>query len=235
MKKERIWEIDALRGFMTVCMVFVHFVIGSAEDRLITWPFWLLQVFGRLGVLFVLLSGISATLGSNSLKRGILVFACGLLLELGSYLAVLLGVFGDEMVIRFGVLHLLGISMMLWPLLKKSKPWVLVILSTVIIGVGYWFETFYVEPNFLYAIGLTSKTFSSGDFYPIFPQLGFFLLGGAIGKWVYPEKKSLLPQVNSNCAVLRFFRFCGRHSLIIYLVHFLFVGAALALLSLLLH
>lgn len=233
MKKERIWEIDALRGFMIVCMVFVHFVIGSADQ--IAWPIWLLLVFSRLGVLFVILSGISANFGSNSFRRGILVFACALLLELGSYLAVLLGIFGDDMVIRFGVLHLLGISMMLWPLLRNSKPWVLVILGAVIIGVGFWFETFRVEPEFLYAIGLTSKNFSSGDFYPIFPQLGFFLVGGAIGKWVYPEKKTLFPKVNANNAVLRFFRFCGRHSLVIYLIHFLFVGAVLALLSLILH
>lgn len=235
MKKERIWEIDALRGFMIVCMVFVHFVIGSADDRLIAWPSWLIAVFGRLGVLFVLLSGISATLGKRSFRRGVIVFACGLLLELGSYIAVLLGIFGNNMVIRFGVLHLLGISMMLWPLLRKSSPWVLVIFGAVIIGLGYWFETFYVEPKFLFAIGLIDRTFTSGDFYPIFPQLGFFLVGGAIGKWVYPEKKTLFPKVNADNPVLRFFRFCGRHSLIIYLFHFLFVGAVLALLSLFLH
>ncbi len=235
MKKERIWEIDALRGVMILCMVFVHFVIGSADDRLIAWPMWLLQVFGRLGVLFVVLSGISANLGSGSFRRGVTVFCCGLILELGSYIAVLLGIFGDNMVIRFGVLHLLGISMMLWPLFRKSSPWVLVLLGAVIIGVGYWFETFHVGPEFLYAIGLTSRNFASGDFYPIFPQLGFFLVGGAIGKWLYPEKKTLFPKVNADGAVLRFLRFCGRHSLIIYLVHFLFVGAVLALLSLILH
>lgn len=235
MKKERIWEIDALRGFMIVCMVFVHFVIGSASDMLIAWPSWLLAVFSRLGTLFVILSGISANFGSNSFRRGILVFVCGMILELGSYLAVALGILGNGWAIRFGVLHLLGVCMMLWPLLKKSSPWVLIIFGAVIIGVGFWFETFRVEPEFLYAIGLTSKNFSSGDFYPIFPQLGFFLVGGAIGKWVYPEKKTLFPKVNANSAVLRFFRFCGRHSLVIYLIHFLFVGAVLALLSLILH
>lgn len=229
MKKERIWEIDALRGFMIVCMAFVHLVIGS--EGLITWPEWLIAVFSRLGALFVILSGVSATLGRRSFRRGIIVFACGLLLELGSFIAVRLGVLADGMVIRFGVLHLLGVCMMIWPLLQKSEPWVLLVTGAVIIGVGYWFETFYVTPSFLYPIGLVNESFCSGDFYPLFPQLGFFLLGGALGKWLYPEKRSLLPKVNSDRAVWRFFRFCGRHSLIIYLIHFLLVGGILMLLS----
>ena len=41
----------------------------------------------------------------------------------------------------------------------------------------------------------------------------------ALGKSVYRKKQTLLPRVNSDNAVLRFFRFCGKHSLIIYLAH----------------
>ena len=234
MKKERIWEVDALRGFLILCMIAVHFVIGSRF--IVKWyalPAWLEVFMSRAGVLFVLLSGLSATLGTRSFRRGLTVFCCALGLEIGSYLAVLFGVFDDSMVIRFGVLHLLGVSMMLWPLLKNSKPWVLTVLGVVIIALGYWFETFYVEPKFLYALGLQARSFASGDYYPIFPQLGWFLLGGALGKRLYPEKKSLLPQVRCDRAGWRFLRFCGRNSLVIYLIHFLPVGAVLMLLSLL--
>lgn len=234
MKKERIWEIDALRGFMILCMVVVHFIIGAADGRLFTVPDWLLLVFSRLGALFVILSGVSAKLGRRSFRRGIIVFACGLLLELGSFIAVQIGVLADGMVIRFGVLHLLGVCMMMWSLMQKSEPWVLLVVGAVIIGVGYWFETFFVTPTFLYPLGLKTRDFCSGDYYPLFPQLGYFLLGGALGKWLYPEKKSLLPKINSDFFLLRFFRFCGRHSLIIYLVHFLLVGGILMLLQLLL-
>lgn len=234
MKKERIWEVDALRGFLILCMIAVHLVIGSRF--IVRWyelPKWLEVFMGRAGVLFVLLSGLSATLGRHSFRRGLIVFCCALGLELASYLAVLFGIFDDSMVIRFGVLHLLGVSMMVWPLFKESKPWVLAVLGIVIIALGYWFETFLVEPKFLYALGLQARSFASGDYYPIFPQLGWFLLGGALGKWLYPEKKSLLPQVNSDRPGWRFLRLCGRNSLPIYLVHFLPVGAVLMLLSLL--
>lgn len=231
-KKERIWEIDALRGFMILCMIAVHFVIGSRF--LVVWyplPAWLEEFMGRAGTLFVLLSGVSATLGTRSFRRGAIVFGFGLLLELGSYLAVLLGIFDDTMVIRFGVLHLLGICMMLWPLLKNSKPWVLAVLGVAIIALGYWFETVCVAPKFLYALGLRAEGFASGDYFPIFPQLGWFILGAALGKRLYREKKTLLPTVRAQNAGLRFLCFCGRNSLIIYLVHLPLVGGILMLIS----
>lgn len=235
MKKERIWEIDALRGFLIICMIIVHFAIGAQMFfPQFTLPAWLEAVMMRAGTLFVIVSGLSATLGTRTVRRGIIVFCCGLALQLGSYLAVLLGIFGDEMVIRFGVLHLLGISMMLWPLIKAAKPWQLLIAAAVIIGLGYWFETFYVKPKFLFAFGLITRQFGSGDFYPLFPEFGWFLVGGALGKLLYAEKKTLLPKVKSDCAILRFFRFCGRNSLIIYLVHLPLVGGILMLVSLLL-
>lgn len=234
MKKERIWEIDALRGFLIVCMVIVHFVIGAQMFfPLFTLPVWLEAIMMRAGTLFVIVSGLSATLGTRTVRRGIIVFCCGLGLQLACYLAVLLGIFGSEMVIRFGVLHLLGVSMMLWPLVKDAKPWQLLIAAAIIIGLGYWFETFYVTPKFLFAFGLITRDFGSGDFYPLFPEFGWFLVGGALGKLLYAEKKSLLPTVNGNCAPLRFLRFCGRNSLAIYLVHLPLIGGILMLISLL--
>ena len=42
-----------------------------------------------------------------------------MVLTAGSYAGVLLGWLGDDMIIRFGVLHLLGFAMMLSPLLKR--------------------------------------------------------------------------------------------------------------------
>lgn len=235
MKKERIWEVDALRGFMILCMVVVHFCI-AAQFMLphFVLPTRLAIVFSRAGTLFVILSGISATLGTRSFRRGMIVFGCGLALELGSYLAVLLGVFDGSMVIRFGVLHLLGVCMMVWPLLQKSRPWMLFLLGAVIIGFGYWFETFRVAPKFFYAIGLISADFSSGDFYPIFPHLGWFMVGGGLGKLLYAERKTRFPQVRAERAPWRFLQFCGRNSLPIYLIHYLPVGAILMLISLLL-
>lgn len=228
-KKERIWEIDALRGFMILCMIVVHTLFALEMFDVLTLPVFWVTVFSRAGVLFVILSGISATLGSRSFRRGILVFCGGLFLELGSSIAVALGFLDSSMVIRFGVLHLLGFCMMVWPLLKNFKPVWLLLMGAVIIVLGYWFETFTVTPRFLYALGLQAPDFSSGDYFPIFPQLGWFLVGGAFGKLLYPEKKSLLPKVNANVWPLRFLRFCGRNSLWIFLPHLPIIYGIIAL------
>ena len=56
-------------------------------------------------------------------------------------------------------------------------------------------------------------------YFPLLPHLGFFLLGTVIGRTLYRGKVSLLPQVNSNAPLLRFLSFCGRQSLLIYLLH----------------
>ena len=48
---------------------------------------------------------------------------------------------------------------------------------------------------------------------------GWFLLGAVIGRTAYRKKQSLLPRVNAANPVIRFFSFCGRHSLLIYMLH----------------
>ena len=45
------------------------------------------------------------------------------------------------------------------------------------------------------------------------------LLGAVIGRTAYRKKQSLLPRVNAANPVIRFFSFCGRHSLLIYMLH----------------
>ena len=51
------------------------------------------------------------------------------------------------------------------------------------------------------------------------PHLGWYMLGAVLGRTVYAEKKTRLPGSFSESTIARFFRFCGRHSLLIYLVH----------------
>ena len=80
--KKRIWELDVLRGVCILGMVVVHLIYDLqtffslpflADSRL----FDLIKQWG--GVLFLLISGICVTLGSHPVRRGLIVFACGLL------------------------------------------------------------------------------------------------------------------------------------------------------------
>ena len=46
-----------------------------------------------------------------------------------------------------------------------------------------------------------------------------FLLGTVLGRTVYRKKETLLPMVSEKNVLVRFFSFCGRQSLLIYLAH----------------
>ena len=221
MTKKRIWELDALRGLLVLGMVAVHliydlsslFPMAIAESTAFLW----VKNYG--GLLFLLLSGLCVTLGSRNLRRGILVFGCGMVCSLATHIMNRLGMLSWFSVIRFGVLHCLGACMLLWPLAKKLPTWLIAVLGVGIIGLGAWFDTFYVAATWGFPFGLKHSFFSSGDYFPLAPNLGWFLLGACLGRTVYRKKESLLPKVNEDLLPLRLLRFCGRHALPIYLLH----------------
>lgn len=234
-KKARIWEVDALRGFMILCVIAAH-ALYFGEYMLGLWrlPAWLNEfLFRYAGSLFVILSGLSATLGSRSFRRGLIVFGCGMLLTLGSAIGVLLGILDEGFIIRFGVLHLLGLCMMLYPLLKRLSDTALLIFGVVVIGLGYWFTTFTVNADFLFALGLVSPGFSSGDFFPVFPQLGWFCIGILLGRHLYKEKTTRFPQVNADAWPIRWLCFLGRNTLPIFVCHLPVVAGIMYLIWLL--
>lgn len=219
--KQRVWELDALRGICVIGMVFVHFVYDLVElYRFVQWEYpaaFLLLMKG--GVLFLMISGICATLGSRSVRRGLIVFGCGMLVTAVTAGMYLLNFAGKSIIINFGVLHCLGICMILWPLFRKM-PWLpLALIGVAVIGLGQWFDTLRVDARFLFPFGLRYEGFTSSDYFPLFPCFGWFLLGAAIGKTLYRNKQTLLPRVDAQKGVLRFLCFCGRNSLQIYLIH----------------
>lgn len=234
--KQRIWELDAFRGICIIGMVIVHFVYDMVDlYGLADWDlpalFLFVQQWG--GVLFLLISGICATLGSHSVKRGLVVFGCGLLVSavtVGMYVTEFAGI---GIIIYFGVLHCLGTCMILWPAFKKLPVWVLVLIGSVLVLLGFHLQTLpEVDYPWLVPIGILPHNFASSDYFPLLPNLGFFLLGAAIGRTAYRKKETLLPKVNANHPVLRFLRFCGKYSLWIYLIHQPILSAAIFLITL---
>lgn len=219
--KSRIWELDALRGVCILCVIVVHFLFdlsffGGLDLTLPAW-YVFLQEYG--GAIFVVLSGICVTLGSKSVRRGLIVFACGMLITAVTYGMYRLGMSGADVVVKFGVLHLLGVCMLVYPAFKKLPPAMLTVLGLVIAITGYAIRGIIVPQRWLFPLGLTYEGFTSSDYFPLFPQLGYFLIGAAIGKTAYREKKTLLPGSFQKTGIARFFCWCGRQSLFIYLLH----------------
>ena len=219
--KPRIWELDALRGVCILCVIVVHFLFdlsffGGLD---LTLPAWYVFIQEYGGAIFVVLSGVCVTLGSKSVRRGLIVFACGMLITAVTYGMYRLGMSGADVVVKFGVLHLLGVCMLVYPAFKKLPPAALALLGLAIAITGYAIRGVVVPQRWLFPLGLTYEGFTSSDYFPLFPQLGYFLIGAAIGKTAYREKKTLLPGSFQKTPVARFFCWCGRQSLFIYLLH----------------
>ena len=119
-QKQRIWELDALRGICILGMIVVHFFFdlsyfGCISLNLPSW-FVFIRQYGH--ILFVLISGICVTLASRSFQRGVVVFGAGLLITyVTMFMDQILGF--SNMRIWFGILHMLGLCMMLYPLFKR--------------------------------------------------------------------------------------------------------------------
>ena len=121
--------------------------------------------------------------------------------------------------------------MLLYPLLRRLPTPVLTLLGIVIVVLGYGIEPLRIETHWLFPLGLLYSGFFSADFWPILPNLGFFMLGIVLGRSLYGAKKPLLPKLQGRC---RFLTFCGRHSLILYLAQQPVTMGILLLISLLL-
>ena len=213
MPENRIPELDILRGFCMLSMIAVHLIYDLTELYCVlpAYPAATLFLKNRGGIVFFLLSGICATLGRRCLRRGITVFLCALVVS------AVAAAIGNP--IRFGVLHALGSCMILWTWLQRLPRRVLPYLSLFLIGAGALFDNITVSVPFLYPIGLRTAGFSSADYFPLFPYLGYFLAGVCLGRRFYPARRSLLPAFSFTGKFSRLLSFCGRHSLPLYLLH----------------
>ncbi len=214
--KKRIWELDAFRGICIIGVVIIHVLFDMREffGLKFALPVWLEMVQRYGGILFIILSGICVTLGHHNIARGLIVAASALVIT-----GVTVLVFDKSYWILFGVLHLLAFCMLTYSIYRRI-PWPVILgLGLAFIALGYYFESLTVSNEYLFPLGLITKKFSAGDFFPIFPHLGFFMVGTVLGKTVYKNKETLFKKVNERFFLIRFLSFAGRHSLLIYLIH----------------
>ncbi len=220
--KKRIWELDALRGLCILAVVAVHLIYDAVDVYgLVRWtyPGWFVLLKNWGGTVFFLLSGVCAALGSRSARRGSLVLLCGMLCTAVTWGGQRLGLLDRSMVIWFGALHCLGVCMLLWTGFRRLPAGLNALASAGLIGLGMHWQLHGLRGSHVLGIplGLMTPGFSSPDYFPLLPFLGFFLLGAVAGGKLYAKKESLLPQTWAGH--FRFLCFCGRQSLWIYLLH----------------
>lgn len=211
-KKNRIWEIDFVRGFGIIIMIFIHILydLEAFYNLPAGYGKGILAFIADIGAMcFIVVSGISTMISRNSLKRGISIFLLGLVITIITYLQ------NNEFFIVFGILHFMGLCMILFSSIKKLKPLYLIIISIIIGSSCFLIPHIKVSHNNLFFLGFINERFSSSDYYPLLPWSGAFVFGMGISKIFYKDKKSIFKfDLKDNLV-----NFVGRNSLIIYLVH----------------
>lgn len=221
----RIWEIDFFRGAAIFLMTAFHLIVDLKDFY--NFPFEYFQGFwyyvGKLSaVMFILLAGISTCFSRNVRRHGLQVFGWGMVLTGITYF------YNPNIYIRFGILHLLGGSLILYSFMTKFRSWILAALAVFVLILGNIFIYKDVAASYLFPLGLTTTDFISMDYYPLLPWTGIFLTGVVIGRILYGEGRKSLIEKQHDFPLIEFL---GRHSLVVYLIH----QPLLLLLLLLLH
>lgn len=230
-KSSRLDLLDLIRGFTIISMVIYHLVWDLVFICGHNWKWFFGAKIWQQSICwtFIILSGFCISLGRNLFKRGLIVFACGLLVSAVTVLIT------PQSKIIFGILTFIGSSMLLMVPLRRIFDKI-----SPAIGAAFSFFLFLLFkncthqylgiasfkilelPDFLYKnlfttfFGFPKADFFSSDYFPFFPWFFLFVFGYFLYRFV--ESKGLCKKLLSN-GNLPIINFIGRHSLIIYLLH----------------
>ncbi|MBO4521814.1 MAG: DUF1624 domain-containing protein [Methanomicrobium sp.] len=250
----RYFEIDIIRGIAVIIMILFHFLFDLNYFAIMpvntATGFWRILGYAT-AITFVAVAGISAYISNErakqrltpdkclykSLKRGFFIFMLGVGISIVTFLVI-----GDGWIV-FGILHLIGLSIMLSPIFMCFKTYNL-IFGAVVIAAGLFIReiqfniTQPILSPLLIPLGITPESFYSVDYEPLLPWFGVFLIGIAVAAYLYPQGmrrsgrfSDIAGKISANtgttaensasragifCAPVLFL---GQNSLIVYLIH----------------
>lgn len=233
-KKIRICLLDELRGLAVIAMVLYHILYSMTFLFHMECAYPIMRAVYPyepfIPITFITICGICCTFSHNNLKRGLLVFA------ISAIITLVTAIFTPSQTILFGVLHFLGIAILIYALAEKVN-----IFNKIPVKIGLFISLmlyiicynipkryigftplFNIElPQELYSfywlsfLGFPSADFTSGDYFPIIPNIFLFFFGIFSGKIIDSKKlpefmyKKLFPPLD----------YIGKHALIIYVAH----------------
>jgi uncharacterized membrane protein len=151
------------------------------------------------------------TLVKKYLFRGAFIFALGLLVTFGTWFYL------REGFVVFGILHLIGLSVILSLLFFRFGKYN-ILLGMLCIAAGFFTTTFH-GPIWLIPLGIYPASFTSVDYTPLIPWFGAVLIGMGFGEFLYTGgiRQFTVPHLPDR--IVAPLSFLGRYSLIIYLAH----------------
>lgn len=218
--QKRFEELDLLRGLAIVGMVVYHllFILNFFGVYGVDLDFSSMQIFANLvrfdflalvgaGMVISYYRVLGKGLGKSKAifqqwKRGAMVVGCALVITGATYFYI------PEAFVRFGILHLIAVSIIFWSFFVEWK-WLVLVLSLVSFWLGNWV-------NFP-VLGDVQTV----DYFPLFPWIGIVGIGVFLGHIFYPRgvQRFEWKFLEGNGYAKRAVCFLGRHSLAIYMIH----------------
>ncbi len=243
MNKNRYYILDAVRGFALLNMILYHASWDLVYMFDVNWSWYRSNgayIWQQcICWTFILLSGFCYSFGRKKLKRGIIVFLCGLLITIVTCTLM------PESRVLFGILTLLGSCMLLMipleNLFKKINPYLGFIASFSIfvltrnVNNGYLgFDEWNLAPLsdnlyknlFTAYIGFPANSFYSTDYFALLPWFFLFLTGFFLHQ-IFKKNNWLKIFAPHICKPLEWI---GKHSLPIYVAHQPIIYGVLSLL-----
>ncbi len=239
---KRYWEIDAFRGFVIMCMIIFHtFFVMVFFD--IVWIdlwsgfFWWFPRF--IAGSFIFIVGVSLTISysrakqKNTIKfkkfliRGLKIMGIGFVITAVTFIGFfvlenLTGIKQLSKVVYFGILHCIGLSIIIGFFFIRFK-FINLIIGLVILVFGFYINGMRFTFPWLFWLGFWPEGYSPIDYEPLLPWIGPMFLGLGFGNFVYKNGMRPFKMGELSTDLLsQFFKglgFLGRHSLIIYLIH----------------
>lgn len=235
-KIERIRSLDMWRGLAILAMVIYHFLFFMDMNGLLSINFYSvsMQVFARivqfsfLGLVGVAMSLVYKRKSLEDFRyfqyvRVMQISVWAMVFTLVSYLMF------KEQFIRFGILHLIALSIFVITLLARRKLALLFLcLALLLVWLG-GFTGSVLDYNYLSFLGFYSRSFVSLDYFPVIPWLAVPIIGYLIGDWLSKG----LQKIDSFLPELKWLQFVGRNSLKIYVEHFPIVFGLVKLIEML--
>lgn len=230
--KQRVWLIDEVRGIAILLMVIYHFFYDIVVLYGVDIPAFYSPAMNIIrdifAGLFIFISGTACRFSRSNLKRGVQCFAFGMVMTYVTAAVM------PDMPILFGILHLLGVCMILFAFIErfldKIPLWVGISACVFLFGLTCGMKDGFLglpgvfelphlqifrESGLFFPFGITGDGFVSSDYFPLLPWIFVFLAGTFFG---IPVKFGKMPGF--------FYRkhlpplaFVGRHTLWIYLLH----------------
>lgn len=252
MKAKRIWELDFLRGFAIIMMVWDHLMYDLkslpawfSNYSTVSQPwvrdlvnfayrYWTGELRADFHYVFVavflVVSGISHQFSRSNIKRGLkfLLFA-GIL---SAVTLIAEQAMGLQIGIVFGILHMFALATILTALLRTwiKNPLVILCIGIAIVVLGILWDFTDLD----YVSELTIGSFLEvvlgrygygADSFGLVPYMGVILIGTVIGDYLYKPRLSLLPKLDRAWHTP--FTWSGRNSLWILLFHQLVLAGLL--------